>query len=252
MVAPMHSSGCPKGCDHDARVVPLDAVRSIVVRIEGTDAPEHPDADAVWRELCLKSPRLFAGPILSVRRFEPEQALLVCARDSYKNLVVQPRVQTGAVMLAVIGVLTARDAAGRQHVLLGRRGPQVQIYPGLWEFAPAGGVPPPPEGTREIGPREIVAQLREEMREEVGLDLPLVSPRIFASVRNMHAHSLDLVVAAQVGESLESIRARMTHRDWEYSDVRWFALEELAGLVAGEAHAIVPQTLALLRFLRWA
>ncbi len=120
------------------------------VSIDGA-APEADERteqkiEATWAKLTEANPRLFDGPILALAQFNPATGAVVCRRDTYRRLTVQGEVETGVVLMAVNGVITARDRAGVEHVLLGRRSVSTRMYGGMWELIPAGGLEPPREG----------------------------------------------------------------------------------------------------------
>ena len=82
-------------------------------------------------------------------------------------------------ILGVKGWIVARDGRGEEHVLIARRGAQTRIYGMGWECAPAGGIDVaeghagelPVAGTAFDLAGAIERTLREEAREELGMDL---------------------------------------------------------------------------------
>ncbi|MDX2145888.1 MAG: hypothetical protein SFZ23_00060 [Planctomycetota bacterium] len=248
-VAECHEA-CPDACSHRAEVFLFDSSVEIDIAIH---APAPLEADlaraieARWQRLLPSNPRLFAGPILSITSFDASGRIR-CARETYKALAVQPEVATGAELLAVIGLITMRDAANRTHLLLGQRGPQVRIYPGLWEVAPAGGINPPPPGVDRLGIVGVLAQLEEELEEEIGARWALKNPRAVAAVRNPHAHSLDIVIRAEV-EPPGTIPAS-AGSEWEYAQVSWMPMADVWRACDERPETLVPQTLAVLRAMR--
>src|ERR1041384_7215902 len=112
---------------------PLAGELSVRISREPPPAPSAAVA-ARWDELCRENPRHYDGPLLSVVTFDPDRAEVLCRRDRYQRLAVQPRVPTGVHQLAVTAVLTAADGGGRRYVLLGRRSQQTRVFGGMWEL----------------------------------------------------------------------------------------------------------------------
>jgi hypothetical protein len=202
---------------------------------------------ARWDQLCAEYPRYFDGPILSVVTFDPDACEVLARRDRYLRLAVQPQVATGVQQLSVTGILTAHDASGRKHVLLGRRAPQTRIYGGMWELGPSGGVPAPPAGAEELGREWLMRHLADEVSEEVGLELRGGHAAAFA--RDHFAHSDDVNIECDLG-LLEDV-PRAQPANWEYTEVRWLPIDMVAHFDANNAAAIIRTTRAVFRVLGW-
>jgi hypothetical protein len=203
--------------------------------------------EARWAELCAENPRYFDGPVLSVVTFDPEANEVLCRRDRYMRLAVQPQVATGVQQLAVTAVLTASDAMGRKHVLLGRRSPQTRIYGGMWELGPSGGVAPPPLNVDELPEDALLSHLADEVSEEVGLELR--GGRGVAMVRDHVAHSDDVCIECDLGP-LEALGASGP-ANWEYTETVWLPVDAVAQFDEGNAGEIIAPTRAVLRILGW-
>lgn len=117
------------------------------------------EVDRRWGALCTANPSLHDGRIchvLGVHRNGHGGASIHIMDCAYRFHAVQDEsFDLGVRHLGVKGITTD---GGR--VLMGRRSPQVRLYPGMWEFAPGGMVEP---GT---DPAET---LRQELAEETGL-----------------------------------------------------------------------------------
>lgn len=219
-----------------------------------------------WGEMLAANPRLYSGPLLAVVSIDFEEGVIHTRRDEFKRLAVQPQVKTGVQILSVTGVLTARDAQGSEHVLLGRRGRGTRIYGGMWELGPSGGLTPPAALTTTLDERDARRQVLEEAEEELGLQLgshvdnsPAPSPAhgVVLYVRDTIACSDDLVIPLRHEEagSMERLDAalkqqRATHA-WEYEETRWVALDELAAFDAQHASEIIITSRAVFRGLGW-
>jgi len=211
--------------------------------------PPTPAVDREWDRQRARTPRLHDGPILSVVAVfhaDADAAEIVCRRDGYKRLCVQPAVPTGARLLAVTGILTARDGRRREHVLLGRRSPETRLHGGLWELGPSGGVAVPPPAVTELDERALLAHLADEALEEAGVTIRAGRP--VALVRDAAAFSDDVAILCDLGDLAD---ARAAPANWEYTDTRWVPVDELPGFDAAHASEIIPATRALLRFLGW-
>lgn len=229
----------------------IDLWRCEGVRVEIVPAPEVPDdiarrTEARWAELVGANERLHDGPALSVDAFDPETGRIVAHRDGYARLAVQPEVDTGVVMLAVGGVLTASDASGDEHVLMIRRHEQTRLYPGLWEAGPAGGIDPV-GGVDSLGFDDLIGELARELEEEAGLREPLVRPRVAILYRDNLARTIDVVIRASLGLSVERLREVAGETHWDASEVRWVPVRELTGFV--RAHETLDATIAQLEVL---
>jgi hypothetical protein len=229
-------------------VLPLAA--GVVVRIAREPAPAalSPGTRALaeWERLCALNPRLHDGPILSVVSVDATVGEVFVRRDSFQRLIIQPRVMTGVRLLGVTGVLTARDASGREFVLLGRRAEGVRVYAGMWEVGPSGGVGVPPMGVEELTVDHLTSYLADEALEEVGVEIISASP--VALVRDLIAFSDDVVLRTDLGEVDID---RLAPASWEYAQARWMPVDEIAAFDASRAQEIIAPTRAIFRMLGW-
>ena len=225
-----------------------------VLMDHGRTAPRDPRTIAAvenrWEELVAANPRMFNGPLLTVVGADLESGLVECRRGDFKHLAVQDKVSTGTEILAVSGVVIARDRAGREHVLLGRRARQTRVYGGMWELGPSGGMPVPPDGVGDLCLDDFVRHLDEEMREEVGLELEGARCVCAGFCRDFIAHSLDVMVRVEVRQAVEDLPS--ASRDWEYEEVRWIALDDIGEFDRAHADQIIPPTRAFWRSFGWA
>lgn len=197
-----------------------------------------------WSAMCAANPRLHDGPVLSVVWFDAEQGAMLARADTYQRLAVQPRVPTGVRMLGVTALLVALDDAGREHVLLGRRGAATRVYGGRWELGPSGGLDSWHAGQREIDPTAIVEQAADEVQEEAGLEV--AGGTIIGLVRDETACSYDVIVRIGAG-GLRDAPARPD--GWEYTQVAWVAVDEAEGFT--REHDLIGPARAVLRALGW-
>ncbi len=234
-------------------------------------APAHTDAvEREWARLLAKNPRYFDGPLLSVMNLGMAGAVsdvldggpdsgqadhgalatneIIVRRDRFSRLAVQPAVQTGVRILSVTGVLTARDRAGAEHVLLGRRGKGTRIYDGMWELGPSGGLSEPPVAVDVLDEGAVFSHLADEISEEVGLHVERGTP--VGVARDHFAMSDDIVFVCDVG-SLEEVRSRSGPTNWEYSETAWVAVREVAAFDAAHAGEIIAPARAIFRGLGW-
>lgn len=209
-----------------------------------------PDVEREWNRIVAANPRVYNGPHLSVVSIDMDEACIHCRRDTFQRLIVQPRVRTGMRLLAVSALVVARDAVGREHVLLGRRGASVRIYPGMWEFGPAGGVTPPHASVRGLTQRDLRRNLAEEMEEEIGVTFAVGEP--IAIVRDTVAFSDDIVFRCDAGDLEAATRAMGEPSNWEYSETRWIAVDELRDFLSREGEQTILPTRAIATLLGWA
>lgn len=223
-------------------------------------APSDEATDRAWEGMAATNPRLFDGLFLSVERWTPDRSAggvaggggeFGCRVERYRRLATAGVVRCGCEvrLLALTGVVTARDSAGAEHVLMGLRAAQTRMYGGLWEFAPAGGVDPPGAGQLfDVGLLRRV--LARELEEEVGLapeSMGACEPVMV--VLNSEARSYDVVMRARLLIGVEEAALRARPGSWEYERVEWVPVEEARGFA--EVEGMVPQGLEILRRLGW-
>lgn len=230
------------------------------ITIEVADAsPAAADAAAAraeteWARRKLENPRLFDGPILRVVSTNPERGLVHAERAGFKRLVTREVSGLDCTILSVTGVIVGRDPRGREHVLLGRRSGETRIYGGMWELGPSGGLTPPPPGVTTIGLDAVLAQLREEGLEELGLDLAGARCEPVCLALDEIAGSDDVVVRVTPPGPIDPRRLPCRTgacSDWEYLDTAWVPLDDLAAFDAASPDAIIPPTRALWRWFGW-
>lgn len=215
----------------------------------------EPDArlDAAWERRVRANPRLFDGPMLAVVGVDGPAGRVVCRPDRYRRLAVPEEEGGGALLLAVRGVMTARDAAGREHVLLARRGEQSRMYGGQWEVAPAGGVDPPEDGRAELGVADLTAELARELREETGLEHALAGARLACLCLDRTARSLDVVLRRELEGMPRPPAGHVGHEHaWEVREACWTPVEDVAALERHEGERFSPVTRAIWRWLGWS
>ncbi len=203
-------------------------------------ARAEPEIRAAWERMCAQNPRLFAGPVVSVRAFEPASGRFELAEATYRELVVQPGIPTGVHQLAVIAMVV--DDEGR--VLAGKRGKSVHRYPGLWEIGPAGGVDPPSEGTPTMA--HILGELGRECEEEMGLSVDVSMAKAAAVVLDKDAFSFDIVFRVP----MTAMRAR-EGSVWEYQRIGWLTPERCLRMAMADGRGMIGASLATLRCLGW-
>jgi len=202
------------------------------------------------------NPRLFDGPILSVVSLESgsdDVGAIRVRRGSYAMLAVQnpqipEHVETGTDQLSVTAVVLSRDSAGKERILLGRRGMSTRLYGGMWELGPSGGVDAPAADTplpRLITPADLARQVHEECREEMeGLALHVES--MPAITYDPVARSYDVVCLCRA-----DVVQDVSTANWEYEGSRWVPLDEIAAFDRGHEVSIIAPTRALFRFFGW-
>ncbi|MFZ5425354.1 MAG: hypothetical protein ACOZEN_00125 [Thermodesulfobacteriota bacterium] len=196
-------------------------------------------ADSIWETLKASRPGLFDGTLFSLDRFESGAAVGFVARYKWyaaqledPSLFPELRVRS----LALTGVVTANG-----HAIFGRRRPGLAIEGGLWEFAPSGtidGVLREPDGS--VSWRGV---FQEEMREELGLDIPAGLPAPFALVEDTVTNIWEMGVAAEL---------HLDHRDvlaaWaacpapEHSELAAVPLADVPRFLQVRGHEMVGAT----------
>lgn len=253
------------------RIIPLDPDARPLIRITAA-APQdldHAAIDARWQRLRSRNPRYFDGPILAFHSLDivrdPAPITLIHAtRSGYKLLAVTnpnssqaderdfgPPVHTGITQLSLTAVITAADAQGRPHVLLGKRGPSTRIYGDMWELGPSGGIEPPQDRSTvaTLEERELLQQLNAEITQELDAQLqrPIHIHDLACLAHDAIANSIDLVYRVNVLPPIDD--ATIAAHNWEYSAAKWTPIDHLAKL--DTTLPLIPPTRALLRYLRW-
>lgn len=166
--------------------------------------------DQRWTEFCATRPRAFDGRIahvLGVHRNGHGGASIHLADCAYRFYAVQsPTLDLGIRPLGVKAIVQKGN-----QVLTGKRADWVRSYAGMWECAPAGGVPP---GSK---PEEVIC---EELMQETGL-VALHEPIAIALLFDPHATSWEIVyrLAASDGE--------LNPQTDEYAELRWCHVNDM-------------------------
>lgn len=246
-----------------ATFLPLNcALEDITIRVDPA-APPAPTPTMIerWNAAAAANPRLFNGPLLRFLSFDPDTRTILAGNDTYQRYAMQDRPPPvtgphdhadGVSHLAVTGVVIATDpTTGNESVVLGRRGAETFVYPGLWEHAPGGGL----ETT------DIFPQLLREMEEELGLEGLDDPPRrdaimhppgpndVLGLAFDPNMPSVDIVVRLRMRPGAE----RSIRGSWEYGDTRLVPIDAIRGFLDehGES-AIIPPAVAIWRALGWA
>ena len=188
--------------------------------------------DEIWAEEQKKTGnRLTNGTIYSL--FDHCAAHLRIQPAEYRHVLARRRAPEladaglGIRPLAVTGILLCADG-----LVLGRRSNQVASDTGLWEPAPAGGLSRP----------DAVAQLLEELREEVGLEPSQVILRDACGlVEDVESGVIDIVFRLDSTASAREVRgthaARATN---EYAELAIVPRSEIAGFLEINEARLLP------------
>jgi hypothetical protein len=247
-------------CDDAISLTPLPRGGSLSLRV---DAAQPPEADvllmAVWEHMCAANPRLFNAPMLALDRAEHigEGTTLHARLETYQRFAAQGmmHVSPQVEQLSVTGVLLAKDAAGVEHVLLGKRGRGVRVYADQWELGPSGGVDAPSEAGIDaalaltVDEAYLREQLQGEMTEELGRTPPIASMNPVALVHDRFARSCDVVYEVQLACEPWAT-ATGDEASWEYGDTVWVPTAGIAAFVR-EHDNIIPPSLVIFRFFGW-
>ncbi|UYV14124.1 MAG: hypothetical protein NCW75_07485 [Phycisphaera sp.] len=227
-------------------LVPLRA--PLRIEVCGSRPALDPRVELEWAKACAGNPRLFDGEILAVDSIDASAGVIHASPDRFAH-VVCPRPERPTEILSVTGVIeSTRD--GEPCVLLARRGTSTRSYPGMWEFAPAGGLHVP-ESPSVLDLNGVMRTLRAELAEEVGVTSPLQDARVVASVVDRAARSVDIIVRATIGGPAPALSSAGEHA-WECAEARWVAVERVPGFLGSAPGGVIEPTLAVARFLDWA
>lgn len=211
--------------------------------------------DAAWREHARTHPRDYDGMILAFDGYDEGSRTMRARRERYRYLAVGAGAGCGTRLLAVTGVVTGVDQDGDECVLLGRRSGETRIYGGLWELAPSGGVKCPAESVTELSIGDVRRALMEEGLEELGVSLEEAEVRALALVGDDEAASEDVLLRVRLRGAINSRWMACRTQDagaWEYVDTAWVPIERLGAWVRERPGAVIPPSVAVLRWLGWA
>ena len=238
------------------------ALGDLTIALDHADPPAPTPAMVErWNAAAASNPRLFNGPLLRFLRFDAATRTIHASNDTYQRYAMQDRPPAvtgehdharGVSHLAVTGVVIATDVvSGRESVVLGKRGAETFVYPGLWEHAPGGGL----ETT------EIYEQLLREMGEELGIealddparrDALLVPPGpddVLGLAFDPNMPSVDVVVRVRLRVGAEGA---LRGGSWEYGDTRLVPVNSLPGFLAAHGErALIPPAVAIWRAMGW-
>lgn len=229
------------------RLLPLGGPLRIVTR--GSAPALDPRVEACWAAACRENPRLFDGPILGVRAIDAFAGVVSASPDRFAHVVCpRPGMGVPTTILSVTGVIEA-DVGGTAHVLLARRGAATRSYPGMWEFAPAGGLRVPAVPS-VVGLGAVMETLCAELAEEVGVDAPLRGARPVALVVDPAACSVDVIVRASIDGAAPPLRIAGEHA-WECAEAKWVAVAEVGSFLGACRGAVIEPALCVARWLGW-
>ncbi len=231
-------------------LLPLPLDTPLRIEVSGTQPARDAGIEQDWAQACKDNPRLFDGPILTVDAFDAGRGVLSASPERYAHLVCQPPGRiTPTTILSVTGVIESTNG-GWPSVLLAQRGHETRGYPGMWEFAPAGGLHVP-QSPITLGLQDILGTLRAELAEEVGITQRLHDTKAIALVADHDARSVDIIVRGRLDGEAPKPSILGTHA-WESAQARWIGLETLAAFLESAPGGAIEPTLVIARFLGWS
>lgn len=199
--------------------------------------------------MTSENPRLFDGPILALHAIDPASTTLHARPDRFAHVACARQDRAvPTTILSVTGIVRA-TVDGRPCVLLARRGGATRSYPGMWEFAPAGGLHAV-HGPAHLGLEHVLSTLRDELAEEVGITAALQTPAVRAVVLDGLARSADIVVEAWLAGTPRPVTPAGEHH-WECQAARWQPIETLGAFLGQAPGGVIAPTLAIARHMGW-
>lgn len=193
-----------------------------------------------WRTMQSANPRLFDGPLLTLRQLNRDSGTITLQHDTYMPYAVQPHIDTDTISLGVTAIL-AQGAGAQTAYLFGQRAAKTHMYPSQWELGPSGALAPPDGSSLTLD--DLRNQLTSELREEIGLALTLTDANTapMCVVLDPIARSIDIVMLITLAD-----RPTLTV-NWEYQSTAWVTAREFSAWA--ESRAVIAPTAAIMRWL---
>lgn len=187
-------------------------VQAPVFEVDGEYAPPEVALERrvqeIWDlEKHQRGAALFDGVMLNVVEFTPTRWRM--ERTRYRYFLAQmrdPALKDALCVrpLAITGMVTIAEGK-----LMGRRSSDVVVEPGVFEFAPAGGLDEDDVAGVSVDPSRGFVR---EWREELGFDWPRGNEaKMIGYCPNPVSGPIDLIVTARLDMPLEAVRQR--HRE---------------------------------------
>ena len=219
------------------------------IEVRGRPPDRDPSIEQAWRAACNANARLFDGEILAVRSIDASAGVVHATPERFAHVVCPPPGRALPVtILSVTGVLEA-VIDDQRCVLMGRRGERTRSYPGMWEFAPAGGLHPAASPAMQ-GIDEVLVTLRNELCEEIGIEPGLGNARVAGLVVDPLARSVDVVVRAEI-DAIDPLPVVDEQHEWECAEARWVPIASLAGFFRDAPGGVIEPTIAIADEFGW-
>jgi len=232
----------------NVRFTGIPRVQEVPIEINSLGVDALAAADELWIEAQAKQPSVLSdGTIFNVigldgptirGHFVAYKVFFAQRRqpELFPSLRVRP--------LAVTGL--SHCAGG---IVFGRRSDHVAQDPGLWEFAPAGGVDSSSRG--HDGVVDFGHQLAREFTEETGLPSELISEvRPWCVVEDSSSEVFDIVAHLFLNESAQEIERGLAvvHND-EYQEFKVVKGADIGNFLEAQLDQVAPLTQYLIRDL---
>ena len=180
--------------------------------------------------------------MLAFTGFDSSTGNISAAVEQYKNHAVRDSINHGISILAVTGVLVARNGNQRKY-MIGKRSPSTHRYGNQWEFGPCGGVDVPAPDIDSLDFDAIVGELGREAMEEAGIDLSGASSSPIALVHDDAVGSVDIAILVELAE------IPPLELSWEYVEQAWVTLRELIQRIESNPDQFIPTAVAIAQIL---
>ncbi len=204
--------------------------------------------DSLWDRAAARvdaggAGALFNGRIFCIDSIAPDR--ITGHLTEYRRMVAQAEdhalfADLGIRSLAACGVLRCADG-----IVVGRR-PVAAVYqPGMWQLCPAGSVDEHvrrPNGATQGGTMDYRAQLRTELREELGLGAELIgeiTPLCLVEHPGSHVCDLGMAVSTAIGGAAV-LAAHQDTGNGEYDPLRIVPVAELPAFILWAGASLVP------------
>lgn len=206
----------------------------VIERDKDIDQGVRKEVDRIWSEESKnKEKTLFNEKILSMIKFDGKT--MTSEYVDYKYAIAQLINPDLSKKIKIQPVGITAITVANNHFLIGKRSCRVAVYPGKYEFAPAGTISPHVLKGAEV---DLKRQLLIELREEVGIDPTQVIEAIpTLLIKDPKLGYVEVCYRIEVEPSAMSLTSFSKE---EYEEMMWLGLKDLKTFIHKHRQECVP------------